>query len=283
MYGVVHLPLMNIILVGYTPERTRKAIAFCELTFGKLPLRHRILVLNLPEAPVPEEANGWEIIRGSNVLGEFSGWQEGLARLSDLGEQEAVVFVNDTVGAYQHMSVFRRWCLAREIRSMSANRMVGFTQDSTGLHGALTVRGLPAYPFVPSFCFALPYQVLVKLERRLWNRAEVESCVHGGVDRDRFFTEEVSPALQEHLKWWLFEGWHRSEPLDSGSERRLRFKAHCIFAEFLLSAHCRRLGVELRDPLKHHRVARALEALNGVRYEMVQRLKFRPDHHGSAT
>jgi hypothetical protein len=181
--------------VGYTPEWTRRAIAFCELTFGKLPLRHRVLVLNRARHR-SRRGDGWEVVRGSNTLGEFSGWQEGLARLSDLGEQDAVVFVNDTVGAYQHMSIFRRWCLAREIRSMSANRMVGFTQDSTGLHGALTVRGLPAYPFVPTFCFALPYQVLVKLELRSVEPRGSGVLRHGGTDKDRFSRKTCRPRCE---------------------------------------------------------------------------------------
>lgn len=263
---------MNIILVGYSQERTRRALAFCEMTFRNVAIRHRILVFNNAAESAPETPAGWFMFHGSNDLGEFSGWQEGIDHLRGREHPAGVILVNDTVGAYRHLSVFRRWAFVREVETIAPRApggIVGFLDDADGAPDELTICGMPASPWVSSYCFALSREVMQSLGGVLCFRDQVDSCVSGGIDENTFFTHQVSPALQRHLKAWLFGAWHRSEPLTISSHRRLSFKARCICAELLLSAHCRKLGVEFRDPLERHRSARALDALNGRRVKLL--------------
>ena len=252
---------MDIILVGYSKDRTARALLHCDRTFGRLSVRRRILVLNNKEQPEPVAASGWEVVRGSNSLGEFSGWHEGLAILAPTSS-DAVLFVNDTVGAYRHLSTCRRWALLKEIRNADPNCLIGFAGDSQSQATGLSISGMWMERWVSSYCFLLTGDALRKLGGRLFDPDEVASCVPGGTRRQSFFSEQVSPALRKHLVWWLFEGWHRSEALTPESHVRLGFKARCICAELLLSARCRKLGIELRDPFIRHPAARFLDIVS---------------------
>ena len=264
---------IDLILVGYTPERTRQAMTFCDRTFAGLSIRRRLLVVNGETLPAESLVAGWELLRGSNATGEFSGWDEGLCVLPPLHDDDAVLLVNDTVGAHRHLSVFLRRALVAQIRRAKGACVVGFAGDSTGAPTDLNICGMPLPSWISSFCFLLTAHALRRLGGRLHDPAEVASCVAGGSDESRFFSERCSPALRKHLTWWLFTGWYRSERLTPASAERLLRKARCICAELLLSARCLALGIEFRDPARRHRIAHALDFLDGRRVVLLQSFK----------
>lgn len=260
---------IDLVLVGYSPERTARALVFCERAFAGLPLRQRLLVLNDPAMPDPAPHEKWQTLRGSNALGEFSGWQEGLARLEPLGKASGVLFLNDTVGAHRNLSAFRRWAMREEVRHATGATFVGFTEDSNRALPAVTIRGMNLESWISSYCFFLTTDTLRLLGGRLFDAEEVASCVAGGTVEDEFFTQELSPNLRQHLQWWLFEGWYRSESPTAESERRLNLKARCICAELLLTAHCQALGVVCRDPMKRRPIIERLETINSWRFRLL--------------
>ena len=266
-------PAIDLILVGYSPVQTEKAVRFCERTFVSLSIRRRILVINNDQTPIPTCAAGWEILRGSNTMGEFSAWDEGLARLSGSHAGSAVLFLNDTIGAHRHLSVFRRWALVAQLRKARGACVVGFADDSHGVPGELSICGMPLPDWISSFCFLLTAEALGRLGNRLHDPVEVASCVSGGSDERTFFSERCSPDLRRYLIRWLFTGWYRSERLTPDSFERLLLKAGCICAELLLSARCRALGIKFRDPTRRHLVAHALDRLNGRRVAILQAFK----------
>ncbi len=266
---------MHVILIGYAPDSTRRAIAFAERAFAGLPMQRRLLVWNNAGQGLADPPEAWEVIQGSNRLGEFSGWQEGLDRTRRLDDAATAVFLNDTVGAHRPFSAFRRWAFRAELQR-AAGSIVGFIDAARTDLGPLAIAGLPLAEWVSTYCFALTSDVLAALGNRLWDPDEVTACVPGGAREATFFSDRISPALRQHLTWWLFGGgWFRGEALTPGNADRLAFKARCICAELLLSARCRALGFELRDPFAHHPLARAADDL---REAVIARL---PARHGA--
>lgn len=267
---------VDLILVGYSPEQIPAAMEACEQSFGKLAPRHKLLVLNMPaDRPANAAAfarDGWRVMAGSNALGEFSGWQEGLAALGPTDDEGRMVFANDTLGGYRRRSRAKAWALRAAIARAGGESLVGFTGDSRGLPPSLSIGGLALDGWVSTFCFALSGRSLARLGGQLYDTRSLDACVHGGTDPKRFFTHEVSEALQRHLVWWLFEGgWRRGETLTAESEPRLVFKARCICAELLLSARCRAAGIEIVDPLRRNWLTRLVDAADEARLSLLNR------------
>lgn len=251
---------MKLVLVGYTAQKTRSALTFCTRALRKLPIDRRVLVLNRPELRDGLEAPGWELLDGDNVLGEFSGWQQGLDMLQRAGGEAPVVFVNDTVVSHRRYSRFRQWAFVREAWSAGPRSIVGYTDHADDGRGDLSIDDMVLPGWVSSYCFMLGEETLRRLGGRLCDARAVDRCVRGGPDEARFFSDAVSPDLQRHLRRWLFEGgWYRSEPLSPRNEALLTHKARTICAEMLLSARCWALGCERRDPFERHPWARALD------------------------
>lgn len=259
---------LDVILIGYTAPQTERALSICDQILTGIPVASRILVLNNSRQPEPTR-HGWTTLRGSNELGEFSAWHEGLA-LRGSGERRDVLFANDTLGKQRRPSIFRRWALRREMADVGDGAvLVNFTGQRVAPNAAMHIGGLPLHRWMSSYCFLVTAAALDLLGGKLYDPDEIASCVHGGPHERTFFTDRVSPALRAHLTWWLFQGWHRSEALTPESQERLALKARCICAELLLSARCQSLGAESRDPLERHPVARFLDRANSVRWALL--------------
>ncbi len=253
----------HLILVGYEPESTSRAIAVCDLLCAGLGFERRLLVANSAATAAVPMPQGWERLHGTNRMGEFSGWQEGLAVLGTTGHASALL-VNDTIGAQRYPSIFKRWALRREIGRDDGPGWIGFVDRPPDRNGRLLIGDRDCNEWVSTYCFYLPRQSLDRLGGNLFDEAAVKRAVPGGSDRDAFFSADVSPELRKMLSDWLFDGgWRRSMPLDANAADTLTFKARCICAELLLSSRLRGLGVPLREPMRRHGIAAWLDRLNG--------------------
>ena len=211
-------------------------------------------------------AAGWQLVQGSNRDAEFSGWQEGLDVLGEsAAHRSGVVFVNDSVCTHRHFSLARQIAFVRTLRTSVGCNLVGF-QDSADRRALsigpdvdlqLTIAGMELPAWTSTYCFALTWQALKKLQCRLYDPALVEECVPGGASETTFF-RRLSPHLDEHVRSWIFGGgWYGSRPLSPENAAQMQMKARSIAAEFLLSARCRAVGIEARDPFRlHPRLAR---------------------------
>jgi hypothetical protein len=251
----------NLVLVGFTLGKTRAALEFCDSWSLSSRVLHRILVLNDLSLRGMLSTRGWTVLGGSNRQAEFSGWQEGLECLRLLGEAKPVVFLNDTVTSHRHFSVFRKHALVAEFESAPPSAAVGFVDRATDAGDALMLAGMPADSWISTYCFRLSEVTLRSLQYRIWDPKLVEAMVPGGSDESTFFSNLVSPALAASLRWFLFapNGWHSSEALTEESASRLTLKARCICSELVLSARCKALGCELRDPFERRPQLRRLD------------------------
>jgi hypothetical protein len=217
------------------------------------------MVCNSPAVRETVSHPDWEALDGSNALGEFSAWQEGLDQLGT-GLRDGVLFLNDTVVSHRRFSAFRRWAFVREVWRANARCVVGFVDHGEHDLGDLRIDGLVVPGWVSTYMFWIGPQTLARLGYRLWEPAVVDACVRGGADEARFFTDRVSPDLQRHIGTWLFGGgWYCSEPLTDANAERLARKARAICAEKLLSARCWALGCTRHDPFERHPLARSLD------------------------
>ena len=253
----------HLILVGYDAARTARALRLCERAFSGLSMERRLLVANSDEALMVKLPPGWTAVRGTNSLGEFSGWQEGLELLGTAGKA-SVLLINDTVGGYRHLSIFRRWALRHEIVRNDGKNWIGFVDRHVDTDELLLIGDRDCSEWASTYCFYIPRSTLSNLGGRIYDPAEVDRLVPGGSDPDHFFSRMLSKDLRDFLRHWLFGGgWIRSVPLDDASAGPLAFKAKCICAEMLLSSNIRRLGIALRDPMRLHRWVSHLEHANG--------------------
>jgi hypothetical protein len=248
--------MFDLVLVGYRAADTCAAIDFCERAFGRGLVRRRLLVLNRPDIAnqVGIPLNRWEVIEGTNALGEFSGWQEGLDHLG--GSQAGVIFLNDTVTTHRRFRMVRRIAMMSAIWSAPTRAMVGFTDHGAG---SFSIEGFCLNHWVSTYCFMLTSDALDALQRSLYCRDLVLRVVPGGLREECFFSG-LSPNLEYRLRHEMFDGgWYGGERLSSTNQDRLQLKARCIVAEMLLSARCDVLGVQQINPFHQYPLAARID------------------------
>jgi hypothetical protein len=240
---------LDIILVGYRAKDTAAALRFCERGFSQV-VGRRVLVLNRPNPHGEDTAKslGWGVIAGSNRLGEFSGWQEGLALTAQ--HPATTLFLNDTVSTHRRFTSARKLAFLKAVRS--ANERAAIVGFSDRIDGRLVIAGLALTAWISSYCFVLTAGALMRLGNALYDEVQVDLCVPGGSASESFFAN-MSSDLVTHISRWLFVGgWHASGPLTNENSDRLTKKARSIVAEMQLSARCRAHGVDLVDPFEQH-------------------------------
>ncbi len=238
--------IFDTVLVGYQLDHTIRALDVCDRIHSWRRARRRILVCNdarLADTLSTRLLRGWEILRGSNVLGEFSGWQEGIDHLGRTGR--GVLLANDSITVHVRSTPARRLALSLCLRRADGASVVGFLDR---VAGDFAVKGLPLESWVRTNCFGLTPAALDALSYTIFDRPVAAECVNGGLSEPHFFAG-LSPDLEHRLCQHLFHGgWYASEPLTARSVERLAFKARCIVLEKWFAARCLALGIELVDP-----------------------------------
>jgi hypothetical protein len=249
---------MHIVLAAYRLDDAIAALSFFARHFPKRLFKRRLLVVN--DSRLIEKlatcADGWELIEGTNSLGEFSAWQEGLDTL--LLQEETVVFANDTISTHRHFTWLRAAAFRSALNTARGKQLVGFTDS---VPGSVVVAGLPVSHWVSTYCFALTGPALQALDHRVSRPDLVKMCVQGGVDEEKFFTN-ISPDLEAHLRRWLFCGWwYAGGRLTSENSSRLKRKAEAIISEKLLSATCHALSITIENPFWNRPVIKVADGV----------------------
>ncbi len=236
---------MNIILAAYRLGDTLAAITFFARVFPKRLFTRRVIVINDRRLfkELESAGHGWELVEGTNSMGEFSAWQEGLNHLGS--HEETVVLANDTVSTHRHFTWLRAGAFRFSLFRARGSAIVGFTDS---LPSTVVVAGLPISLWVSTYCFALTAPALRALQYRVSHPEMVKLCVAGGHDEEKFF-RNISTDLEFHLRRWLFRGWwYAGGPLTPENSFRLKRKAEAIISEKLLSAVCQDRSIAIIDP-----------------------------------
>jgi hypothetical protein len=225
--------------------------------FTAAQVRTRVLVLNNALEKFDLPSQGWDLVDGSNRLGEFSGWQEGLSFVKKNDDaRDGVVFANDTICTHRHFTRFRKAAFTKALNLAAGPALIGF-RDTAPPESSIAGMSVPSW--VSTYCFALTRPAIDSLNWSLYDERSVVDCVPGGIDEAHFFSE-MSENLSVHLRQWLFErGWYGAAALSSANYKKFEHKAKCIVAELILSARCIRLGISSVDPFAAYKTTARLD------------------------
>jgi hypothetical protein len=242
------------ILVLWSPERVNQSISqFRRLLKGISSDTHLIVVLNNPLlSVVPED---FSVIRWTNELYEFGGWDYGLSTLDcNLRKKlQLVVFGNDTFSFHRSWATIDKWAFQRAFARAAQTDAAILTGATSTFNKPFDMEDVRLNSWISTYLFAINPELLERLEWRLGaNRDTLAHFVKGGVDEDAFFSSEMSINLREHLTAWLFvrqgkHRWRNAEPLSRENHDRFLEKARCIVCEKLLTARSLALGGTIRS------------------------------------
>jgi hypothetical protein len=222
------------------------AVVLVEYGPGPRPALDRLLA----DLPCPVERVRTDLPPGSaladpNEALEFSGYQEGLARVLRANngapdEPLIVVFANDTL-AGGHPPALSRLLLGRlpQLQPAPRPRLVGLQMPLND--GIAAVTGLRGYVSTWAFALCAPRATLAAV--RFYGADDVLA---------RFDVTKLPAAYREFLQRWLaptgfFSGWYKAQPgalLDASTRRR---KELAIYLEHMLPSRLAALGFETID------------------------------------
>ena len=243
---------VGIICLYYEQYAFESVCQFHSLLSELSPIPRLILVLNNPsidENRLP--CFDFHCIAGSNKLGEFSAWEEGIQFYCShvnihFAANDFFVFANYTFchhRIWKH-SYAKNFCRSLRKANSSSPSIIGWGNYSVDL---FSIDSIPFHIWISTYLFSFQMSTYVQLEGGLVpSDSSFDRYISPTIDSDSFFGYSVNEALQSHLTNWLFKGgWRNSKALDSSSYPVLQFKAKCILAEKLLSAKILSLGGRL--------------------------------------
>lgn len=247
-----------IILVGYDLNRTLYALGSYDLFASHIGPRHKVLVWNGSPSSIAHlapNATSWYLVSGSNKNHEFSGWQEGLAVLSESSDvYRYIIFANDTI-AREDSPTRRAHLLQRLARTITDRRLydaVGLIHDSPRLGVGNDLGPHPIQNWLCTGCFAISGLLLSKLGGII-DYSMYCSEFTAINNEPTLLNNNTSLALKAHIEDWLSNvehGWNKAipKPWSSSEITYLRKKTLMILNEMMLSIKIRQAGAELYEP-----------------------------------
>jgi len=242
---------VNIIVALYYPhyfEKVKKEIfaIFNKSNFQVLFVDNHGKMFN---EHVPE--NGVQWLRGSNIAGEFSAWDEGyelLARSGTMEKNDIVLFMNDTFCHHRFFTFYDRILYRRAIARCNSDCMYG-ELNSTGT--VFSINELPLTAWISSYVFLSRMGNIGKLLPLNSVSAISEAdlaVIESGLAQHKVEIPIFSENLNQHLSHWLFpvsgNGWYRAGKTSSAI---LLFKLKAIVNEKLLTYKALKTNIVVKD------------------------------------
>lgn len=193
------------------------------------------------------------VIRGNNVLREFSGWESGLDYARSIGvdlDKHLLIFANDTFCYHNSFGPISRFAFARAFKQlMNSPQVAGLAGEVWTFGGVYEVDGFTADRWVATYLFAISGETVKKIGS-ICPDPPIERF--HALDSDQLqFSGILSPNLASHLIRWLSGGtsasWKNHAKADISGLERLRGKANAIICEKYLSAKVIFIGGLLID------------------------------------
>ncbi|HKJ89272.1 MAG TPA: hypothetical protein VKA48_12285, partial [Gammaproteobacteria bacterium] len=226
---------IDIIAACYRPEETRETIRFLGRTAKALARRdiqaaRTVLVCNSQESrevarTLRDRIPGLRVhlLRGTNVDGEWSAWDEGL-QFSGLDAQPGgVLFLNDTAVTHRIFSIFMFRALIRSLERSLASpspQPLGFVSwPRSPVREDFGVKGHKLGRWLTTYLYFLPRRAMADLGGQVRCFQKDIRSWRPGEGEDRFFPEWLDGGLRRHLTGWLFQGgWYGSRAPDTSRE-----------------------------------------------------------------
>ncbi len=240
-------PALGIVLAAYDAHRTLRAVReLVEPATAVLSRTRVVIVANSDSALDALAGSRFHVLRGTNAVGEFSAYQEGVSHLADLGQlPDAVLLANDRAVSYGDRyrgvldgSSLEALCAYKVIvgsvesyhRSVALRADVLSTWCRTNflLTSAATLAGIG--PIVSLSPHEFDKHVPLPFPGPTWTPAP-------------WLGAEYSLNV---LAWLTRTGnWYRAEPLNEANWPAMRFKLLAVINEHLLSLRALQVGVAL--------------------------------------
>lgn len=205
-----------------------------------------IVVANNPDHDLGARP-GWQTIRGSNAIMDFSAYYEGLSALAASGlPQEAVLVLNDTVftdhNSYWNLKEVLKY--RQFVAEVDLPCIVGKVDDYPSVCFHNPWSGLNAY--VSSFCFLLNrpgQEAFLRVYERLPEEFPATTLPVTHPD----WGKQLDPVFRTYLRLHLTtdfdpNSWYKAKKYNNNS-RILQTKAFCVYLEHRLSGEIGRNGV----------------------------------------
>ncbi|MBW9402016.1 hypothetical protein FHC51_19745 [Leclercia sp. EC_58] len=222
----------------------------------------------------PEDNIQW--LRGSNVAGEFSAWDEGYKFLAEKGTlrcDDIIVFMNDTFCHHRFFTFYDRILYRRTIAHCTCNGFYG-ELNSTG--AVFYVNELPLSAWISSYVFISRMENIDKLLP--FNSASAISDeriaqIESGLVQRKVDVPFFSDNLNQHLSHWLFpvngNGWYKAGATSSAI---LMFKLKAIINEKLLTHKALENDLDVND-IYQDKLSRIYNSLRNKFYTFYKRHK----------
>lgn len=194
--------------------------------------------------------NDLESISGTNLVGEFSGWHEGLLSAKS-NEFDIIIFANDT------------FCTRREFGENEINKLTESVEFINKYNKSVLIGEL---------CWSIDYNRFLMGKKFLlkWIRTSMFVMTKSSIksidyfkppqnindkvkmnrDNNRIvFSNDIPKIIQNRINNWLFptnpnEGWYKSQKSDASV---ILLKAKCILLELMLTINSENEGIKIID------------------------------------
>jgi hypothetical protein len=240
------MPSLAIVSVHYYPHCLEASLREVERIAGLAPPERCVLISNnsslhetllaLAQAHAVVDAVELHDNRGL----EFGAYQRGLDHVTQQGDFDWVLFVNDTVATHQLFCSRHRKALAARLGEPQTGELPVAVGRVDSLPRSYALHGARSHRWITTNVFALNRRALEVLGGRV-HHAELDALIRTTADLGDFFSPEMDEVLVNHLKAWLFGAapgprWREAAPLAPGNAERYAGKARAILQEKYLSA-----------------------------------------------
>lgn len=184
----------------------------------------------------------FEVVFGSNIFHEFSGWQEGLDFIknnhSDLYNESGYIFANDTLCKHRKYTPLHPLLFAICSYSVLISSKPKMAGQCLSESEEIDFNDVRFNIFIATYFFTLNRQAIKLMDYKVMPTQElINQYLVGGHCEESFFTEKLSMVLKNRQLNILFNGlWYKSEKLNQNNKEFLYCKARSNLAEMYLSS-----------------------------------------------
>ncbi len=206
-----------------------------------------IIIACSTTSPLAKQENA---IIYTNTHWEFSGWQEGIDRLTAthlLKDEDLIVFANDTFCRHRHFGWLDEIGFTLAFKSVANGFDQAIAGDLCTWKEVISLPGLRNNQWISTYLFAMRYQTLKLLNGLHYSECEINEIILELNDSQIRFCPQIDAQFSCYINGWLYptepgRGWPKSH---GASSELKRGKIKAILNEKRLSLKLLNQGVRI--------------------------------------
>lgn len=184
-------------------------------------------------------------ISGTNVLNEFSAWDEGYQFIkNDIDEKSVVILTNDTILSNHPFY----GCLDRALLKCLRTSFNNLNPSIIGIKQILDFKYVKDY--LSSFLVVLIGQETIKTILEGILKIESNSSINKDYGSESLINCDDKDYKRFINNWLTKPGknsWHKAEQITKENKSKLQMKAHCILLEHSIAIRAKKNNIEVHD------------------------------------